>query len=303
MAIGIGSKKLVGGVLVGAVLVVLSLFFMFSGKETIPTIDAMVRTLATDTRADGVLASNVVITKETEQFVRGTLVDERDGTTKTFFAMKVGDLWRIVDVTASAVSCERFARLGFPEDFIVDCVLSFSDAVTVAEIDATFDAGLLVGTRLQVIGFVTDVTTEGDNSLVTVTSGGATDTFTVATGTVNTGDVVVITVEELAGINQGSVGSSPQTTSTQTRVVTQVVTVGDDDDELVTSNTVSTQLPQETVVSTNSGGPANTTPVTGVNGTTIYKINAPNTAPPRQQFFNVYDIDRSFEDIKIEGSF
>jgi len=278
-------------------------FFLFTDTpDPIPTDEVITRALVTDERSSKVIPSAVRITKATERFARGTLVDETDGLTKNFFALRIGDVWRIVDVTNITISCERFARLGFPDDFIADCVLSFSDAVTVAEIDATLDAMLLSGSQLRVIGFVTEVSEGVDGSLVTVSSGGETETFTIANANTSVGDVIVVTIEAISNPNQGNV-SETNTATPSGIVVTQTATVGSEDFDLVGS-TNSSQLPQET--GTNTGttdSSSNTINVSGSSKTTIYKINAPNAAPPKNYFLNAGDIDTSFEDIKIEGSF
>lgn len=289
-------------------LVVLSsiLAVVMVNRDTAPPIEESVkRALATDVRADGVVAHSVVVTKATDSFVRGTLVDERDGIEKTFFAMRIGDVWRIVEVTTQAVSCERYARLGFPDDFIVDCRLSFADAVTVAEIDATISAELLAGATLQVIGFVDAVNAiDSETQAVVLTSGGVSQTVAVTGGAPGVGSLVVVTIDALALETMQSTGTQGGTTATtpvQTIPVTSVVTVGANDTELISTGVTTSLLPQEHEQNTtHTGSPA---PVTGAGGTTVYKINAPNTAPPPSFFFSAFDVDQSFETVQIDGSF
>lgn len=284
------------------VLTALVVGFLMLTRDELPAVtpELLTRVLETDSRAGGVVARDVTFTKQTERFVRGTLTDARDGSVQTFYAMYVGDTWRIVEVTNAPVSCERFARLGFPDDFLTGCQLSFADAVTVAEIDATLDAALLQGAPLQVIGFVTDVSDDGEASLITVTSGGSTETFAVQGVTVALGDVVVVSVTEL----QEPHTTSSNTGATGTYTVSRVETVGSEDTELVTGTTPVGQLPQETnTQGTQQGQGQSSGPVSGGTSGTIYKVQAPRVAPPPQYFFNVYDIDTSFTNVRIDGSF
>lgn len=275
-------------------------FLLLQSNTVTPvTPELLTRVLDTDSRAGGVVASNVIFTKQTERFVRGTLTDTRDGSVKTFYAMYVGDVWRIVEVTDTPVSCERFARLGFPDDFLTGCRLSFADAVTVAEIDATLDASLLAGAPLRVIGFVTDVQTTDDTSVVTITSGDASETFTVSGSALTPGDVVVVTVGELQ--EPGTVSGAGTSSGTYTAV--RVETVGSEDAELLTGTTPTGTLPQENQNTASETQPQSSGPVSGSNSTTIYKVQAPHVAPPPQYFFNVYDIDTSFMNVQIDGSF
>ncbi|MEY2640813.1 MAG: hypothetical protein RL150_206 [Candidatus Parcubacteria bacterium] len=287
---------------VAALLIVAAVMGIRMLGGTTPDASASIeRALNTDERAGGVVARDIVFTKQTERYARGTLIDDRDGVTKTFYAMLVGDVWRIVDITTAPVSCERFARLGFPDDFIVDCVLSFKDAVTVAEIDATIGADLLAGVTLQVIGFVDEVTQTPEGTTIVLSSGGASQTVTVADGNVGIGSLVVVTVEDLAAINQTV--ATTQTGSTASSIpVSSVVVVGTQDTGLVTEETTATPLPQETGTGTTQS-PSSSGPVTGAGSQTIYKINAPTVAPPPSYFFSEFDIDTSFENIRIDGSF
>lgn len=298
------SKGLVKFVpLLVAVLVLTAIVaaFLFVGRGEVDPVtpESITRVLNTDSRANGVMAVDVVFTKQTDRFVRGTLTDSRDGSVQQFYAMYVGDVWRIVEVTNAPISCERFARLGFPDDFLTGCVLSFADAVTVAEIDATLDASLLQGAPLRVIGFVTSVDDTDGASVLTIESGGVTETFTITDSTITPGDLVVVTV---SSVQEPSTVTNSANANTGTYTASRVETVGDEDDELVGDTPSSTTLPQETESAETSQGSSNGT-VSGSNGTTIYKVQAPRVAPPPQYFFNVYDIDTSFTNVRIDGSF
>jgi hypothetical protein len=272
-----------------------SAFFLMSKKKDVPLQDTIEQVLTRDDRAKGVIPTNVNITKESDRFARGTLVDDRDGVTKTFFSMKIGDVWRIVDVTTAPVSCERFARLGFPGAFISDCELSFSDAVTVAEIDATFAGFSLEGAQLSVIGFVTDVSSGTTGSLVTIESGGSATVVTIPDTVVTVGDLVVITVADLADTKQKA---ATDTAASGVYTVVKTVTIGSEDNGLVDTKEKQNELPQE-----KKETKPETPKVTGDSGATIYKINAPKTAPPQAYFLNEFDVNASFEDIQIDGSF
>jgi hypothetical protein len=232
------------------------------------------------------------------------LIDDRDGIEKTFYAIKIGDEWRIVDVTTSKVSCERFARLGFPGALISDCELSFSDAVTVAEIDATFAGFSLEGAELRVIGFVTDTKTDASGTVVTIESGGATTVVTITNTPVTVGDLLVVTLADLADAKQksnastGTTGTTGATGTTGVYTVVKTTTIGSQDADLGVPKEKPDNLPQE-----KKDKPPVVPVVTGERGTTVYKINAPKTAPPQSYFFSEDDVDASFENIQIDGSF
>jgi len=272
--------------------------------------------LRTDERAHGIMPENAVITRSVRQFVRGTVTDARTGEVLTFYALQIGDVWRIVDVVTGPVSCERFARLSFPSDVISDCVLTFDDAVTVAEIDATIDQELLMGTPLRVIGFVDSINEETGE--ITLQSGGATMVVSVqvsATYGLLQGDLIVVDVTELQNVSSGYDGSGTQSTvseeahistvgqtgTTQTLVgtATTVLIVGAQDTELHTGISTTTPLPQEN----NTTTATETTNMQEAQSGVIHKIYAPHTTAPPSYFFNAYDVDNSFVDVRIDGDF
>lgn len=311
------SNRGVSSLLVFSVIIIVvilvgtgSFFFINNSKKEVPVQESIENALATDSRAHGVKPSEVVINKREGQFARGVLVDLNDGKIKTFYVIQIGDLWRVADVTEGAVSCERFTRIGFPADFIPDCQLSFPDAVTVAEIDATIDKALLEGAPLQFIGLVTEITINDEEGTITlvISSGGEETTIQSNIENVqniDAGDIVVITAEVVVEPNQDNDNNSSQQNGGGVTIsITNVTEVGDGDDE-VTDPGNTNSLPQEnedTTNTQNNGGNNQENEVGGTGGV-ILKINAPVTAPPAAQFFNAFDIDTSFEDISIEGSF
>lgn len=278
--------------------VVAGLIIFANRTNEAPAIEDITSALQTDARTNGLVPSNIVLTKQVGLFARGTVVDERDGQTKTFYALKIGEVWRIVDVVTGPVSCERFTRIGFPADFIADCQLSFADAVTVAEIDATIDATFLAAAPLKVIGIVEDVSDE--EGTITVSSGGEITTLPIQAGTdtttVSPGDTVVVTVEPIEAPNT----IAAPNTSAPNAGVTNVTTIGSEDDELIDPTTPQNDLPQEAPDDDTDDGDEE--PLSG-GAEKVQKIAAPNTAPPNSYFTTANDDDTSFEEIQIEGSF
>ncbi|MDA8611494.1 hypothetical protein N9L18_01350 [Candidatus Pacebacteria bacterium] len=285
----------------------ISFFLLYEPEEKTPVEESIQDALSTDDRAKGVNPSRIVIVKHEGQFARGTVFDLNDQKKKTFYAIQIGDHWRIADVVEDSVSCERFTRIGFPADLIPDCQLSFPDAVTVAEIDATIDQEFLEEAPLQIIGLVQNITIneqEGTAS-IEIASGGVSTTVESSSGNVSgieTGDTVVITAEVIVEPNQNN-NDPEQGVGGTTISVSNVTQIGEEDDDIVLAENTN-PLPQETGgdEEDNDDGTSQNNPVNSGGGT-ILKINAPVTAPPVEQFFNAFDIDNSFEDIKIDGSF
>lgn len=280
-------------------------FIFDESEEKIPTEQLIKESLFTDERARGVNPENVITKKHVGQFARGTLTDLNDGLTKDFYAIQIGDLWRIVDVVSldEIVSCERFTRIGFPADFIADCQLSFPDAVTVAEIDATLDKVLLSEAPLQVIGLVQEIniSEDGESVDIKISSGGEDATVhsnLSDVGNLEIGDTVVITARVIEEPNQTD-NDGGNINSGRSIVVISVTEIGGEDDEIISSkNSISPLKETNNATSTQKGSGDDKED----NGK-ILRINAPNTAPPKDFFLNVFDVDTSFEDISIEGSF
>lgn len=242
--------------------------------------------LKLDERAEGLIPENIIITNSTENFLRGTVVDQRDGMQKDFYAIKIGEVWRIVEVTNTSVSCERFARLGFPSSFISDCKLSFSDAVTISEIDATLDSFFLESTELKVIGVVEDIQYTAEGQIITVASYSGDSSIKISVSNdfqAQEGDLIVTEItpplqyNSIEQINFDTVYNSDN-----------AIVVNEEDRELV----VNTEEPQNN----------QTLKINEVTNS-VLKIDAPKSSAPPSYFFNAYDIDNSFIDVELDGSF
>lgn len=242
--------------------------------------------LKLDERAEGLIPENIIITNSTENFLRGTVVDQRDGMQKDFYAIKIGEVWRIVEVTNTSVSCERFARLGFPSSFISDCKLSFSDAVTISEIDATLDSFFLESTELKVIGVIEDIQYTAEGQIITVASYSGDSSIKISVSNdfqAQEGDLIVTEITPPLQYN-----SIEQINSDTVYNSDNAIVVNEEDRELVV-NTEETQNNQTLKINeiTNS----------------VLKIDAPKSSAPPSYFFNAYDIDNSFIDVELDGSF
>lgn len=255
-------------------------------QEMLAVSDAT-RIISIDERSAGVSAENIIITNSSESFVRGKLFDSFAGVEKDFYLIKIGDTWRVVDITDQPVSCERFARLGFPNVFIQDCKLSFSDAVTLSEIDKTLEDFFLSSenTNLRIIGVVDSIVENENGQIVTLISGDQTIQIQINSEdeTVQEGDLIVTSITP-PNIN------NPNNSTQITYNTTGTVAVNSDDRELFENipTTPTTQTP---------------TPNTEDPSKKLDKINAPKSYAPPSYFKNVYDQDNSFIDVELEGSF
>lgn len=247
------------------------------------------RIISIDERAGGISADNVSITRTSGYFARGKLTDSSTGVEKDFYLIKIGEVWRVVEITDKPVSCERFARLGFPNVFIPDCELSFSDAVTLSEIDATLEDFFKssVNTNLKIIATVESIEETENGQLVTLLSGETTIQITLSNDdpSLREGDLIVTTITPPN--NQGSSSSTQQNV---VYTVSNPVVVNQDDRDLFAENPIETPI-----INPNITPPSNTDK--------IYKIDAPKTSAPPAYFFNVYDIDNSFVDVELDGNF
>lgn len=258
-------------------------------NEDVKTVDieTIKNSLIIDDRAGGILPENISISISNDSFLRGRVVDSRDGIERDFYSMKIGDVWRIVEITNSVVSCERFARLGFPDAFISDCRLSFSDAVSVDEIDATLDDLFLSSVELKIIGVVESIENTENGQIVTVSSGGSTTQISITDAKLNTqiGDLIVTTITA-----PKEYVYTPQSNSTNVVFNTEEVTiVNEEDRDLNTEDEEETHEQVNVKVNPNTNA--------------VYKIDAPKTSAPPSYFFNVYDVDNSFVNIELDGSF
>lgn len=261
---------------------------IFNNEDVeIVDIETIKNSLIIDDRAGGILPENISISISNDSFLRGRVVDSRDGIERDFYSMKIGDVWRIVEITNSVVSCERFARLGFPDAFISDCRLSFSDAVSVDEIDATLDDLFLSSVELKIIGVVESIENTENGQIVTVSSGGSTTQISITDAKLNTqiGDLIVTTITA-----PKEYVYTPQSNSTNVVFNTEEVTIVNEEDR-----DLNIEDEEETHEQVNVKVNPNTN--------SVYKIDAPKTSAPPSYFFNAYDVDNSFVNVELDGSF
>lgn len=291
-----GNKNLIKiFFLIGAVITLLAVVsaFLFFGKgndkEDIEKQQEQIKkSLSIDERAYGVIPENVSFTIVAGNFARGKLTDGSDGLEKDFFMIKIGDLWRVVEISNKPVSCERFARLGFPNVFIQDCKLSFSDAVTLSEIDSTLAEFFLSAnnTNLKIIGIVDSIENTEDGQLITVSSGGETVQIKLSINEpkLAEGDLIVTSITPP---NKNS--SIDDEKEDNVYIAVNPVVVNEQDRDLFIDNPV--------VENNNSTSTINNP------GNKLHKIDAPKSSAPPSYFFNVNDVDNSFVDIELDGSF
>ncbi|MBP9763312.1 MAG: hypothetical protein KBD10_01015 [Candidatus Pacebacteria bacterium] len=291
-----GNKNLIKiFFLIGVVITLLAVVsaFLFFGKgddkEDIEKQQEQIKkSLSIDERAYGVIPENVSFTIVAGNFARGKLTDGNDGLEKDFFMIKIGDLWRVVEISNKPVSCERFARLGFPNVFIQDCKLSFSDAVTLSEIDSTLAEFFLSAnnTNLKIIGIVDSIENTEDGQLITVSSGGETVQIKLSINEpkLAEGDLIVTSITPP---NKNS--SINDKKENNVYIAVNPVVVNEQDRDLFIDNPV--------VENNNSTSTINNP------GNKLHKIDAPKSSAPPSYFFNVNDVDNSFVDIELDGSF
>jgi len=273
-----------------------SIFYFVNTPEESPDIKIsdIEKVFSIDERAGGIQAENILITRSAGNFVKGRLIDTRDGKEKDFYLIRIGEIWRVVDITDKPVSCERFARLGFPNVFIQDCQLTFSDAVTLSEIDATLDDFFksYANINLKIIATVESVEINENGRLVTIISGDETIQIQLSNDdpSVQEGDLIVTTI---TAPNTQTASSSTNQSSTVYQSSNSVV-VNEPDRDLV--SVVNNNANSNTVNPT-STNPGNNDP------NKVYKVNAPKTSAPPAYFYNEYDVDNSFLDIELDGNF
>ena len=293
---GITKLVTIVSVAVSLVLILIIIFILNLSKDDEPvniTLEDATKVISLDERSSLVSAENITITQSNENFVRGRLLDKSDGKEKDFYLIKIGDSWRVVEVTDQSVSCERFARLGFPNVFIQDCKLSFSDAVTLSEIDQTLADFFLSSENLnlKIVGVVENIEETENGQIITMDSGGEKIQvqLSISTPKVQEGDLVVTSITP----------PNNYTSNTNTQSTTIIYT----SNNTVAINENDRDLFVDTTVNTNNQNNNNQTYDTNNPSNKIYKINAPKTSAPPSYFFNVYDIDNSFLDVELEGSF
>lgn len=293
---GIAKLTVMITVTVSLVLILVIIFILNSSrKEDVVsiTLEDAVKVISLDERSSFVSAENITITQSNESFARGRLFDKSDGKEKDFYLIKIGETWRVVEVSDQPVSCERFARLGFPNVFIQDCKLTFSDAVTLSEIDQTLEDFFLSSDNLnlKIVGVVENIEETENGQVITIDSGGEKIQvqLSVTTPKVQEGDLVVTSITP-----PNNYASNTNTQST-TIIYTSnnTVAINGNDRDLFVNTQVNVDNQNNNTQTYDTNNPSNK----------IYKINAPKTSAPPSYFFNVYDVDNSFLDVELEGSF
>ncbi|MFA7193428.1 MAG: hypothetical protein WC087_00740 [Candidatus Paceibacterota bacterium] len=285
------AKTLLISVTVILLTAIIILFLVLTSEDTVDEQkerDDIQKSLTIDERSGSVVPENIVIGQLAGNFARGKLTDANDGLEKDFFMIRIGELWRVVEITNLPVSCERFARLGFPNVFIQDCKLTFSDHVTLSEIDSTLEDFFLSSnnTNLKIIGIVDSIENTENGQVVTINSGGESIQIQLSLNDsiVEEGDLLVTSITPPNQNNSNN--QNVIYTSSNTTVVNE-----QDKDLFVENNPNNTNLP--------------TNPTIIVNPETnkIYKIDAPKSAAPPSYFFNVHDRDNSFVNVELDGNF
>lgn len=289
------AKVLIIGVVVLLITAIAMSVILITKDEELDAYQVQVdieKSLAIDERANGIVAENVVVTNISGDFARGKLTDTSSSEEKDFYMIKIAGVWRVVEITNSPVSCERFARIGFPNVFIQDCRLSFSDAVTLSEIDATLADFFLSSqnVNLKIIGTVENVTETENGQIITVNSGG--EFIQIQLGpneVVEEGDLVVTSITPP---NQNNTSSTENNSQTVYNSNNTVVVNNPDKDLFVDLNPILN--PNNPVIDNNS---------TLDEDNKVYKIDAPKSSAPPSYFFNVKDLDNSRVNVELDGSF
>ncbi len=289
-----GFSKLIIISIFSLILLIIILFFLFKkSPETSFEMKSedVLKIISLDERSAGISVENIKFTRTTNGFIRGTLFDIDNGIEKDFYLIKIGENWRVVAITDRPVSCERFSRLGFPNLLIRDCELSFSDAVTLSEIDSTLEDFFKNSSNfsLKIIATVEGVELTEEGQIVTLDSGGEIIKVILSGdgSKLEVGDLVVTKITPPN--NNSNQSSNPSHTVYTT---SDPVIVNQDDKNLFSQAGV---VPSSEVL--------NIPNVVENESNKIYKINAPKTYAPPSYFFNTYDVDNSFIDIQLDGSF
>lgn len=287
-----GNRGIAKTLLISVVVILLTsiviLFLVLTSEDSVneqSEKDEIQKSLIIDERSDGVVPENIIISRLAGNFARGKLTDANDGLEKDFYMIKIGEIWRVVEITSSPISCERFARLGFPNVFIQDCKLTFSDYVTLSEIDSTLEDFFLSSnnTNLKIIGIVDSIENTENGQVVTISSGGESVQILLSLNDpiISEGDLLVT-----------SITPPNQNNSTNQNVV------------YVSSNTiVVNEQDKDLFVDPNPTPVDNPDVIVNPETNKIYKINAPKSAAPPSYFFNESDIDNSFVDVELDGNF
>jgi len=174
------------------IVLVLILIIFFINREDVniildPAPEIKKSIIDSDKNSDIVLSNeNIVITHIGGSYARANLVD----TDTNFYLVKVNDSWSNVITSKEPIYCERAERLGFPINFVDDCILQFPDSITLqehVENPDSIEATIVVTVSNNQDPFCDCLTVEDDDKEFTFAYSGNTDNFTP-------GEVVVIDV-------------------------------------------------------------------------------------------------------------
>lgn len=281
------AKILIAIISVVILTIIVSAILYFSKEDEVKkmTTEEISKVLSLDERAGGIIAESIAITFSDDNFTRGKLIDSSTGEEKDFYLIKIGEVWRVVEITDRPVSCERFARLGFPNVFIQDCQLTFSDAVTLSEIDYTLDDFFKSSENfdLKIIATVEDVQDTEEGQIITVNSGGEIIQIklSIEDPAIKEGDLIVT---KITAPNSKSQSNSIYQSNNP-------IIVNENDRDLIDTTSSQSNVQQQN------------NQMQDPQANKIYKINAPKTYAPPSYFKNIDDVDNSFVNIELEGSF
>lgn len=284
-----GSAKIILIITSVLLLTSISLFFILYNNENVDVENEksdITKSLSLDERANGLIPENIIFTSIIDNHARGKVTDGRDGIERDFYAIKINNVWRIVEITNLPISCERFARLGFASSMISDCKLTFSDAVSVSEIDATLDELFIQSAELKVIGLVENIESSENGIIATIVSedGSSIKIIIPENSSTEEGDLIVTTITAPKEYYYDSVKKEDVVfQSNNTTVVNQEDKDLFLDNQSTNNNDSNIKINKET--------------------NSILKVDAPKSSAPPSYFFNVYDQDNSFVNVEIEGSF
>jgi hypothetical protein len=273
-----------------AILLLISFFDSDKKQNQNIELSEVEKVLNLDERSNGIIFENARITNQSGNFIRGKLIDVQTRFEKDFYLIKIGEGWRVVEITSEPVSCERFARLGFPNTFITDCRLTFSDAVTLSEIDATLEDFFKssANTNLRIIAVVQSIENTENGQIITLVSGEK----IIQVQTLSSDPIVSLNDLIVTNITPPNNNTSSANVSINPIYnVSNVVVVNEQDKDLYNNiSTIHNPINQNPNPTTNTEQKIN-------------KIDAPKTYAVPSYFFNVNDVDNSFVDIQLEGSF
>jgi hypothetical protein len=180
-----------------ATLFVLVGFLVFSNlNQSEPAFDPVpeIKNAAIDSIKDtnsNISEESIIITHMSSRYARADLIN----TEISFYLVKTTDGWNSVIVSDEPVYCERVQSIGFPSNFVDDCVLQFPRAISVDDYVNLDDSS--ADDEFTIIANITD-SQDPFCDCLTVESGGETITLSYPDNTdiFETGETVVLTLED-----------------------------------------------------------------------------------------------------------